>query len=342
MVIDKTTGRGCALSMASKLVTEKLVADGIVGKPIYRKLRINSKKSYNLFRAVKFKNDEYVYVISQKEDGLTEKPLWTPSFIDAGIWKQAASRFPNSERLDQGVEKYLLPQMDQYLQSITDAELASLTRDLLMEYGVINTPICQHIGKTYYFSEDEVYTLDKKPGRFPYEGRTKFNIFKIKGETCFNMTVWSKAASRFEVGMTLNECVGIFLQTELVHNVPQELSPIDRLVQGIAPPIYERVPGNNDEATFDRIRMTVGLPRYQFHSWEALQDEVKKYQKEIFRRVVQKIETDRQFKRFGIPIGFLKLSNVMLMRDFSLEFIFELKELKNTSPLDMNNESSNE
>ena len=54
MVIDKTTGRGCALSMASKTVTKELVADGIVGKPIYRKLRMNSKRNYDLFRAVKF------------------------------------------------------------------------------------------------------------------------------------------------------------------------------------------------------------------------------------------------------------------------------------------------
>lgn len=321
MVIDKTTGRGCSLSIAgSKTITGKLVADGIVGKPIYRKLRINSQKHYNLFWVVRFKHDENVYVISQKDNELEERTLWIPSFIDPGIWEYAVSRFPDSERLDQGVEKYLLPKTDEYLNSISDTELVSLTRDFLIEHGVINTPICQHTRKTYYFGEDEIYTLDTRPERFPYEGRLKFNIFKIKGETCFNMTVWNKAASRFKAGMTLEECVNIFLQTELVHT-PRELSPIDRLVQSIAPPMYERVPGNDNEATFDRIRITVGVPRYLFDSWEALRNEVKRYQPEIYLRVIEEIEQNRQFKKYGVPIGFLKLSNVSLLHDFSIEFI---------------------
>ena len=139
------------------------------------------------------------------------------------------------------------------------------------------------------------------------------------------MNVWHKAVSQFEVGMTLSECISIFLKTELVRGVPQDQSPLDRLVQYISPPTYERIPGNQDEATFDHIRMTVGLPRYKFDSWEALQDEVKKYQREIYQQVLQKLENDRQFKRYGVPINFIKLSDVILRRNFSIEFIFELK-----------------
>ena len=55
------------------------------------------------------------------------------------------------------------------------------------------------------------------------------DIFKIKDETCFNMNVWSKAVSRFETGMTLKECIIIFLQTDLAHNVPHEQAPISCL-----------------------------------------------------------------------------------------------------------------
>ena len=58
-------------------------------------------------------------------------------------------------------EKHLLPQMDEYLQNIPDTELASMTRDLLIEHGVIHSPIAQRAGDTYYFNENEVYTLDK-------------------------------------------------------------------------------------------------------------------------------------------------------------------------------------
>ena len=105
-------------------------------------------------------------------------------------------------------------------------------------------------------------------------------------------------------------------------------------MQSIALPTYERIPGNNNKATFDHVRMTVGLPRYQFNSWEALQNEVKKYQKEICQRVVQRLEKDRQFRKYGIPINFLKVSDVIMRRDFSMEFIFELKV---TSPQNIEN-----
>lgn len=318
--------------MASKTVTEKLIGDGIIGKAICRRRRISSKNRYDLLRVTKFRHEDTVYVMSQKDRGLAEEPLWTPSFIDAEIWEQAVSRFPNFEQLDKSVEKYLLPEMDEYLQSISDAELVSMTRAVLIEHGIFNAPIRQHAGKTYYFSENGIYSLDKKSELFPYEGRKKFNIFKIMTAPCFNTNVWSKAASWFEVGMTLEECIDIFLQTELAHNAPQELSPIDRLVQHIAPPVYGRVPGNNNKSTFDHIRMSVGLPRYQFDSWEALKDEIKKYQFEIYQRVIKKLEQDRQFKKYGVPINFLKLDNVMLLRDFSVEFIFELKEPK-TAPM---------
>ena len=128
--------------------------------------------------------------------------------------------------------------------------------------------------------------------------------------------------------MSLKECMGIFVETELAHRTPQKLSPLDQLIQYIARPVYERVPGNDNVKTFDRIRITVGLPRYQFNSWEALQSEVKKYQHEIYQRVIQRMETDRSFKRYGVPINFLEISDVTLLRDFSLEFIFELKEPK--------------
>ncbi len=325
MVIDKTTGKGCALSIASKTVTGKLIAEGIVGRAIYKKRRMNSKTSYSLLWVVKSQHEENAYVALQKSSEVLKEPLWTPSFIDAGIWERAVSQFPTYDRLDKSVEKYLLPDMEEYLQSISDAECVSMVKDFLIKQGVIHTPICQHGGKTYYFNKDEVYSLDKKSELFPNEGRPKFGIFRIYDETCFNMNVWSKAASQFEVGMTLKECIKIFLQTELVHNVPQEPSPIDRLVQYITPPIFERVPENSNKSTFDYIHITVGLPTYQYDSWETLRNEVKKYRKEIYKRVVQKLAKNRQFKTYGVPINFLNLSDVMLLRDFSIKFIFELK-----------------
>ena len=331
MVIDKTTGKGCALSIVSKTVTKQLIAEGIIGKLIGKK---PWRKGYAPLYVVQSPDRVYVTIWPQRSDEPTEEAVWTPSFVDAEVWERAVSKFHDYMDLDKNVEKYLLPEMDEYLKSIPDAELFSMTRDFLIEQGVITKPISLRKGKTYYFNENEIYSLDdKEPRLFPLDERIKAYMFETRGETCFNLNVWVKAVSRFKVGMTLNECISVFLETELVRHVPRKPSPVDRLAQAIAPPVFEHVPENKDESTFDRIRITVGLPRYHFDSWKALQKEVKKYQPEIYRRVLQRLEQDRQFKRYGVPLNFLKLSNAILLRDFSMEYIFELKDLKADSPL---------
>lgn len=47
------------------------------------------------------------------------------------------------------------------------------------------------------------------------------------------------------------------------------------------------------------------------------------------RCCVPKLENDRRFKRYGVPVNFLKLSDVTLLRNYSLEFLFELKGTHN-------------
>lgn len=110
MKIDKRTGRGCALSIASKTVARRLVDDGIVGKVIARKFLKFRRESIRI--AAFGTGLEDIYVVLRKSGGEAEQPLWTPTFIDPAIWQQAASQFRPGERLDRCVEKYLLPEME--------------------------------------------------------------------------------------------------------------------------------------------------------------------------------------------------------------------------------------
>ena len=320
MVIDKSTGRGCALSIASKTISRQLIEDGIIGKPLLRKPR---KQGYDLVRIVD-KHGYYMNTNRQQVDELAGEPLWVPSFIDSKQWERSVGQFTTLSPLDSNVEKFLLPYMDDYLQSLTEEELVAMVHEFLIDQGILNTPIRQRNGKTYYFNTFCIYSLDKTSSLFPYESRLKFSLFKVRGESCFNVTVWNKAATQFQVGMTLDDCIKIFLKTNLTTTAPVEPSEFERLVQHIGPPIYERIPENNDETTFDRIRVIVGLPRYLYGSWEELSEEVLKYKPEILQAAVRRIAADRQFKRYGIPINFLKVSNAQLLRDYSLELIFEL------------------
>ena len=221
MVIDKTTGKGCAWRIASRTITKRLIAEGIIGKPFARQqTKSQTKSRYRLLSAEEY-SDGQVHVLWRRGSGLADETLWTPSFIEAGIWERAASRFHFRDPLDINVENYLLPELGEYLQSLSDTELVSMTKDYLIDQGVINIPIVRRGRNTYYFNENEVYSLDTKPERFPYESRGRFSFFNAAYETCFNMNLWRKAASQFEVGMTLDECIRIFLKTEMIRGTPK-------------------------------------------------------------------------------------------------------------------------
>ena len=55
MVIDKTTGKGCAWSIASRSITKRLIDEGIIGKQFARK---PFKSSYHLLKAEKFSDSK--------------------------------------------------------------------------------------------------------------------------------------------------------------------------------------------------------------------------------------------------------------------------------------------
>ena len=72
MVIDKTTGRGCALSIVSKTVTKQLIAEGIIDKFIGIQPR---RKGCALLHVVVYGGDVCVTSTLQKEDDLTKEPF---------------------------------------------------------------------------------------------------------------------------------------------------------------------------------------------------------------------------------------------------------------------------
>lgn len=115
------------------------------------------------------------------------------------------------------------------------------------------------------------------------------------------------------------------MATQLTFNEKKDPSPFERLVQNVSVPVYERVPENRDKNTFDFVRIFVGLPRYQYDTWEDLRAAVKKYRPKIYKRVLEKLDESFQHNKYGVPISFLKLGEVALRRDYTMEFVFELK-----------------
>ena len=88
------------------------------------------------------------------------------------------------------------------------------------------------------------------------------------------------------------------LDKACAHDPVVELTFIERLIQRIEPPKYEQILEN--ENALDRIRVTVNLSQHMLNSRAELRTAISENEAEIMRRVIQQIETDRQFKKYGV------------------------------------------
>lgn len=322
---QKTRGN-CLCSIVAALIAEKLIEDGLLNAPLYRKQQKNGNTEISYFNTSGYYDATNISMLTETSRHLEESPIWYPSFLSRESWANAVEMFRYHYSIKYNVEHYLLPELGPQIECISGEKLASVARQFLLEQGIIGRPVRQLHGDTYYFGEDEICHVDEGSSQFLCERRNGRRAFQLMDYDTFNAKVWNRAVRQFAVGMTLLECAEIFALSELEYRAAPQWSMIDRLIQRISSPKYERVPGNTNTATFDRIRVMVSLPRYLFPTWNDLMQAVVDNRKEIDRRVLGKIETDYRFKKYGVPLNVLRLSEIVLRNDYALEYIFELKE----------------
>lgn len=205
-------------------------------------------------------------------------------------------------------------------ESLTNEELASRLISRLSTHHFLNTPVRQCAGDTYYFSNDGIYSLDAGSKMFPYQRiRCIYTPF-------LHGVIWSHAAQSFQLGMSLKDCLLIYLDTK-IDRYKLDYSFLARLVTRIERPEFERTPDNKNRSTFDFIRVEVNLGKEMFPTWEALKQAVQDNKKSIDEMVLQKIAEDRKFNNFNIPISFLRVGNIVLRRNYTMEYTFELKRM---------------
>ena len=100
-------------------------------------------------------------------------------------------------------------------------------------------------------------------------------------------------------------------------------SGLDRFLVRIEKPLIIRWPDNPKPNTFDIIKVRILLCR----SWESnIPEYVKENEKEIINRAIEKIEKDRSFKKYGVPVNILAMTSAEYLTKDSLELIFEIKQ----------------
>lgn len=143
--------------------------------------------------------------------------------------------------------------------------------------------------------------------------------------------VWDKISAYFRDGMPLFECLEPLRQPGLLDKFGygDDVTDVDTFVQTIMRPQYSRAPeyqGQNVDVV-DFVRVKMGLISPYNLGWKPLMRSVRGNRKALAQKAMQAIIHDPNFKKYGVPINFFRLSEYTVTRDRTLVFTFELKKL---------------
>lgn len=196
------------------------------------------------------------------------------------------------------------------------------------------TAVRQAYKKIYYFDNNGIYQSIPESKITPDTCKTIQNLhFRTDGSiytglpyplgtSAYSTIIVIMALSRLQEGESLEKFV------ELLNTCKPTIRPkpqgIDAFICKIDSPKFYRSPNNPKKNTFDYIYIDVSIL-----STTAMQDRdayLKEHIQEIRKKVIEKLENSRTFKKYGIPVNFLKVGRTTLKRKSNvLEFVFELK-----------------
>lgn len=101
-------------------------------------------------------------------------------------------------------------------------------------------------------------------------------------------------------------------------------SEVDQFVISIRKPEIYRAANNKRTATFDFVEIFV-LVRSEFPDKISF---IKNHQKELVQLVIQKIQEDKKFQKFGVPVSVLRLTDLRLLQGDTIRYLFEIKKVK--------------
>lgn len=205
----------------------------------------------------------------------------------------------------------------------------------ILRYKLINKIIRIHSGYYGFFDENGNYQLisEKDFENFPNVSNpfggpfgidfTLINHIVNGLSNIKNTVILNKSICQLKPGDTIDDLLYLTQNTHRQkHSLP---SGLDRFVTKIGSPSFQRFPENQNPKTFDLIYIELCL--ISENSWDNWRDYFNANKKLIISLALKRIANNKQFKKYGIPINFLKISRATLRKDCTLELVFELKNL---------------
>ena len=158
----------------------------------------------------------------------------------------------------------------------------------------------------------------------PIDGKLDYSdgyIYNLTHMGFTNLLFLKMAYSKLEEGDTIEDLKRYYANPEFSSKEP--LREIDYFVTKVGKPIFIRKPENIDNNSFDYIYIDLNLAI----DWKCDKLEYyKENRKDIDEMAVKKIENSQSFKKYGIPINFLKISRKTFINQRRvLQYVFELK-----------------
>ena len=158
----------------------------------------------------------------------------------------------------------------------------------------------------------------------PIDGKLDYsdgNIHHLTHMGFTNLPFLRMAYCKLKEGDTIEDLKRYYANAGFSSRDP--LREIDYFVTKVGKPIFIRKPENIDNNSFDYIYIDLNLAI----DWKCDKLEYyKENRKDIDEMAVKKIENSQSFKKYGIPINFLKISRKTFINQRRvLQYVFELK-----------------
>ena len=210
-----------------------------------------------------------------------------------------------------------------------------------MERPFINNVIRIAEGKFYFFNEQGVYTCLKEKEILPTDIRISV-VSNIPGKrtsySCYhelrklaevyevdNMNLFAKVICMLKPGDSFFTLEDYCYNKKIILTRNKKPEGVDRFITKIQRPEFVCSPENpNPKETFDYIHVYADI----VSNWETdKKTYIQEHIKEINQKVLTKIESSKSFKKYGIPINYLKASQIVLVdRIDQIHYVFELKK----------------
>lgn len=198
--------------------------------------------------------------------------------------------------------------------------------------NLIMRAIYRKQGKIFYFDNNGIYSsipvIDVPPnllkGIFFGEDNFPTILTSHIEYGCTNGHIAAMALARLHEGDTIERFEELLSTCKPAPKNSHKPQGIDAFICRIDNPIFYRSSNNINAKTFDYIYIDVSI--VSNNTMKNRDEYLKEHIGEIRQRVVEKLAKSGKFKKYGIPINFLRICRTTLKRTSNvLQFVFELK-----------------